>query len=421
LLAKDRERLRKLHGLVGSSNPNEAEVARQMIREILDRHNLSWNDLPDLLREESASEQQADEQTTNTAFDFNPLDLVHHLIGESISLTEDQMVAVTLWIAHCYFYERFRQSPRLFLSSPVRGCGKTTLLYLIERLTPNAQRIDGVSDAGLFHILGERPTLLLDEVDNADLPSSSIKRRVLNAGHRSGTKESRVMNGSLKHYSLFAPVALAAIKRLHLPLMDRSIVIKMERSKKRLPDFDEDDAALVHVRVALEALCATSSPFLNTKPELPTALRNRYADNWRPLISAADLCGASELHDWPALARQAALAFSESREEDPEIALIRDCRIAFRTRGVDRLKTDDLLAVLHASDGPWAEWTGVKGNKPPHPLRRHELAELLVDFNIKPRVFNQLRRRPGDKSARGYLANEFESAWAAYGPADVTP
>jgi hypothetical protein len=224
----------------------------------------------------------------------------------------------------------------------------------------------------------------------------------------------------LKHYPLFAPVALAAIKRLHLPLMDRSIVIDMERSKRRLPEFNEDDAALVHARVALEARCAHSSTSLNTKPELPSALKNRAADNWRPLISLADFCGASE-HDWPALARQAALTFSKSHEEDPGIAAIGDGRIAFKTRGVDRLRTSDLLADLYASDGPWAEWTGVKGNKPPHPITAHELAALLVDFNIKPRPFNELKRRPGDKTARGYLAIEFENAWAAYGPADVTP
>jgi hypothetical protein len=60
----------------------------------------------------------------------------------------------------------------------------------------------------------------------------------------------------------------------------------------------------------------------------------------------------------------------------------------------------------------------VKGNKPPHLLTPHELARMLMDFSIKPKVFNRLKRRPGDKSARGYLLSEFESAWQSYGRAE---
>lgn len=415
---KDRGRLRKLHALMGSDNPGEARNARKKILELLARHKAAWSDIPDLLQGDSATGEQpsAEPAAEKTVFDFNPLDLVRRIVAEYVSLTEPEYIAVTLWIAHTHVYASFNQTPRLFLTSPVRGCGKTTLLSLIEKLVPNAERIDGISDAGLFHILEEGPTLLLDEVDNADLPNSSIKRRVLNAGHRRGTKESRMMNGALKHYSLFAPVALAAIKRLHMPLMDRSIVVRMERSKTKLCELNtDDDPALIKIRVAMEAFLQANSKFLNTRPELPAGFENRLADNWRPLIAVADLCGG----DWPALACQAALEFSKSyREEDPEITCIEHCIGAFKARHVDRLTTVDLLADLHAMDSaPWSEWDGLKGNKPPHSLTRHELAQMLRDFNIKPRVINQLKRRPGDKSARGYLLSEFESAWQSYGRA----
>jgi Protein of unknown function (DUF3631) len=411
---RDRERLRKLHAMLGSSSPGEVENARKMIMDLLERHEATWLDLTMLLQEDE--QQQADNSSEKTVFEFNPLDLIHHMLAEYISLTEHQLVAVTLWIAHTYVYKSFIQTPRLFLTSPVRGCGKTTLLSLIEKLTQNARKIDGISDAGLFRLLDEEPTLLLDEVDNADLPNSPVKRRVLNAGHRKGTVESRVMNNEVVHYSLFAPVAFAAIKRLHRPLMDRSIVIAMRRSRNKLPDFDGGDAALIYIEEGLRAFFRANGALLNTKPELP--FKNRFADNWKPLISVADLCGRSEVHDWPALAREVALEFNKSnRDEDPEITLIEHCIGAFKSENVDRLRTEDLLAFLH-SESMWSEWEGLKGNAAPHQLTVHELATMLRDFDIKPRPFYPLHRKPSDKTARGYMLAPFEAAWQSYGGRD---
>lgn len=409
---KDRERLRKLHALLGSNNPGEADNARKKIMDLLDRHGATWPDLTTLLQEDEPP--QAERPPDKTAFDFNPLDLVHHLLAEYISLTAHQFIAVTLWIAHTYLYSSFTQTPRLFLTSPVRGCGKTTLLSLIEKFARNAIKIDGTSDAGLFRILDREPTLLLDEADNADLPNSPIKRRVLNAGHRRGTVEARVINSEVVHFSLFAPVALAAIRRLHLPLMDRSIVIAMRRSKTKLPDFDGNDAALIHIEEALRDFFRANGALVNTKPEL--LFKNRFADNWRPLIAVADLCGPSEIHDWPALAREAALEFSKSaRDEDPEITLIEHCIGVFKSENVDRLRTEMLLASLHRDHNMWLEWEGMKGNATPHPLTPHELATMVRDFGIKPRPFNPLHRKLKDKTARGYLLTEFEAAWQEYG------
>lgn len=418
---RDRALLRKLHALMGSSNPGEVESAHTKIIELLARHSATWNDLPKLLHEDEP-QPQPEKPAEKTAFDFNPLDLVHHLLTEYIGLSAHQRVAVTLWIAHSYVHQSFLQTPRLFLTSPIRGCGKTTLLSFIETLALNARKIDGISDAGLFRLLDEEPTLLLDEFDNADLPNSHIKRRVLNAGHRKGTVEARVIKNEIVNYSLFAPVAIAAIHRLHLTLMDRSIVIAMKRSKTKLPDFDGKDPALIHVEEALREYFRANAAFVNSKPELP--YRNRFLDNWRPLVGVADLVGASDVNDWPALAREAAAEFyKSSRDEDPEITLIEHCIRAFKSANVDRLRTADLLDMLHRDHSVWAEWEGTKGNATAHPLTAHELATMLRDFDIRPRPFNPRHRGPSDRTARGYALAEFEAAWEAYGrePSDEEP
>jgi hypothetical protein len=72
-------------------------------------------------------------------------------------------------------------------------------------------------------------------------------------------------------------------------------------------------------------------------------------------------------------------------------------------------------------DAPWSEWRGRQGNRPQRSLSQPELAALLNPFHIKPRTIWPLHRQPGDKSGRGYLRADFESAWASYCDPPDTP
>ena len=47
-------------------------------------------------------------------------------------------LTVALWILHCHCIEAFDYSPRLYVHSPVKRCGKTTLMRVIKRLVPRA-------------------------------------------------------------------------------------------------------------------------------------------------------------------------------------------------------------------------------------------------------------------------------------------
>src|SRR5262249_58140563 len=88
---------------------------------------------------------------------------------------------------------------------------------------------------------------------------------------------------------------------------------------------------------------------LNTDPATPPELRNRAADNWRPLIAIADACGP----EWGARARDAAVALSRRHDdEDRPVVLLRDIRQAFDARGIDRIMSralaDDPVALPDA-------------------------------------------------------------------------
>ena len=149
---------------------------------------------------------------------------------------------------------------------------------------------------------------------------------------------------------------------------------------------------------------------LNRDPEMPPQLRDRAADNWRPLLSIADALGHGED------ARAAAIALCAKRpDEDAGVLLLNDIRTVFDTPVVDRITRDRLIEMLVAlEDGFWAEWRGKDDNGSPHKLTGPELAQLLRPFHIRSKTVWPEQRRQGDKSARGYLRGQFEGAWARY-------
>ena len=355
--------------------------------------------------------------------EVNVLDLVAHLIERHVAIPAEERIATALWGLHAYIFNRFSVTPRLTLLSPVRGCGKTTLLVLLELLIADALRSDNITPAAVYHILENNPstTLLADEGDNLGLLQNNVLRAVFNSGHRRGGAVHRYIGGWPRSYSTFAPLAVAAIGTLPLPLTHRAIVINMQRSSadSRIERLDETDPAWVGVRDQIRKWAATCS--LSSDPESPKALRNRAADNWRPLFAIADDLGKGDE------ARAAAIALCASRsDEDAAVVLLIHLRRIFDTLpiskwGPDRAPSASLVeALVGLEDGPWAEWRGINDDRPPRKLTQSELAQLLRPFSIRSKTIWPMPRRPGDRSARGYERGQFEAAWAAYCPSADT-
>src|SRR6266705_1610516 len=82
-------------------------------------------------------------------------------------MTPHQFVVVSLWVAHTFVYQRFTVTPRLMVTSPVRGCGKTTLLDLLEAMCVRPLKSDSITAASISHAVDrEHPPLLIRQADN---------------------------------------------------------------------------------------------------------------------------------------------------------------------------------------------------------------------------------------------------------------
>jgi len=89
-----------------------------------------------------------------------------------------ERIATALWVLHTHIFEPFTISPRLAFTSPVRGCGKTTALAVLEQLVHQPERMDNATPAVIYHLIDRLhgSTLLVDEADNLGLNVNGILR-----------------------------------------------------------------------------------------------------------------------------------------------------------------------------------------------------------------------------------------------------
>jgi Protein of unknown function (DUF3631) len=149
---------------------------------------------------------------------------------------------------------------------------------------------------------------------------------------------------------------------------------------------------------------------LNADPEMPA--ENRFADNWRPLVSVADSLG------YGVQACEAMMKFAHE-DADVRIVLLSDIRKAFDPHD-DRLPSTVLLSALHDMDADWNEFHGIRGDGNPHKLRASELASILREFRIRPHNIWPPNRTAESKSAKGYRRSQFEEIWRVYCADDGT-
>ena len=316
--------------------------------------------------------------------------------------------AVALWVVHAWAIEAFGISPILAVISPTKRCGKSTLLTILLYLTPRSSPAGNISAAAVYrYIESKNPTLILDEADSFMRENESM-RNVMNAGHLRPLAyvirmEGEGSNMRPRSYSVFGPKIVAAIKALADTVMDRSVKITLRRKQKhekraklRLRDSDE----FIAVRRKAMRWVADNAISLGTiDPEMPEALNDRAADNWRPLMSIAIVAGG----EWPEMARKAAVALTGTIEDDDRgTKLLADIKRIFEAyRDVEFFTSETLVAhLINLEDAPWGEW-----RRDGKSISARGVSNILKEFEI----------RPGKtRSANGYAKKDFETAWESY-------
>jgi hypothetical protein len=321
-----------------------------------------------------------------------------------VVLSDAAADAIALWIFHTWLVDKFTITPRLAITSPTKGCGKTTILRFLNQVVRRPKRAGSISLAALFRVIEQlHPTVILDETEKY-IEHGSELHAILNEGHCRGGTVLRVLgdNQELREFSVFAAVAFAANGRLPDDLEQRAIVIEMQRrlADENVDELREDRAEQLR---NLAKMCArwaddVADSVRDHDPDM-AGLINRVADNWRPIFAIADIIG----EDWPDRARDAAAALLPKDDNSIGPTLLENIRTAFDDKVADRLFSLDLCEVLNGMEGkPWGDWKGKN-------LTPNQLAKLLKPFKIVPDTI-----RVGGKTAKGYYRHQFEQAWSRY-------
>ena len=155
------------------------------------------------------------------------------LCGRFLQLPKSADTVVALWVVLTYVTEAFDVLPLLFITAPEKGCGKTTVLDLVERICARPLSASNITGAALFRTVElAHPTLLLDEADTFLIENEEM-RGIINSGHtRSAAFVIRVVGDDYepRRFSTWCAKAIAGIGRLPGTTEDRSLIVTMSDS-----------------------------------------------------------------------------------------------------------------------------------------------------------------------------------------------
>ena len=357
------------------------------------------------------------------------LDDVHRTLTKYVVLPSPEAVdAVVLWIAATHGLAAFEHATRLAVNSPVKRCGKSRLLEIIQGTAYNTVPTTNISVPALFRMIDaadKPPTLILDEADRLFGSAKKDEENrdliaILNNGFRAGSPTWRCVGPTQvpTPFSNYAMAALAGIGRKPDTIEDRAVNITMRRrmpgesiSKFRL----RTDMPILHkLHDRLTAWVASEMKHLELPvTNMPDELEDRAEDAWEPMLAIADAAGGH----WPQRARDAAVrltrdAANDDDDQSLETRLLTDVQAIFGEQpDVSFLPTSELLVALRKLDeSPWADFD----------LTGRKLAVRLGKFGVKP-------KHNTTRTSRGYHLRDLEDSFGRYlasepsNPSDVPP
>jgi len=326
--------------------------------------------------------------------------------NEYLVLPEGAPEAMALWTLHTYCHEGAWISPLLIFSSPTKQCGKTTCLTLLGSIVNRPLPSSNATAPTLFRGIDKhKPTLLLDEADTF-LKDDEAMRGIINSGHnRSSAFALRLVGDDydVKSFSTWCPKTIAAIGKLPATLMDRAIVVVMQRKKnadkvKRLRGdklYEFESLRRQCARWALDNLEAIKA----TDPDVPEYLGDRAQDNWRTLLAIAEVAGWREV----AVAAIKHLVPEKTEDDDNGVKLLADIKEIFGVR--ECVSSADIVVALNEiEESPWPGFFHGKG------ISAQYMATMLGKYGIKPKTHRSLG------SKRGYKQEQFLDSWGRYLP-----
>ena len=230
-------------------------------------------------------------------------------VRRHIFLTEDQAWTAVLWVGHSHIYHRWDITPRLIITAPMLGCGKSTLAGLLADMS------DRVIEAGsctlsayVTYASRQNQTFFIDEaqIGFGKRGGNPEMCKVLNNGYMKGMDYHKAVgdNHTPTAFSVYSPTALVGTKLQTLlrdDTLSRSILIYMNKAKgNQLPERykrrKHQEKFKVHGR-KIKRWLRDNLDQIPYEPDFKNdEISSRLEDNWTPLLAIAETV-SNELAD----------------------------------------------------------------------------------------------------------------------------
>ena len=221
-------------------------------------------------------------------------------------LPQGAALVLSYFALNTWTFRLFDTVPYLLLESAVPGCGKSTVIRLLSEISCRSRRANSLSEAVMFRLIDtEAPTLLIDEAETIDGRSERAEalRAIAHEGYKQGGQVPRCEGDDheVRWFDVYCPKTFAAIGGLTGALLDRCLVIHIEKAPKDSIRKSTRRRALHrdvrHLVVQLEAYALQcSDPLRRLYDAEPDCgywpwIMDREAELWGPLLIHARLAG----------------------------------------------------------------------------------------------------------------------------------
>ena len=330
-----------------------------------------------------------------------------------VVMGDDDAIVVSLWAMFSWIHGIAIHSPILAIGSADIDSGKSTLVGVLERVTPRPRNATEITGPGAYRIVDrERPTLFLEEADSVFSRKSDLAH-IINASWNCNAKIPRQVHGETHWFSPFCPKVVAG-NRLSVPNVPAATVSRFIKIKLWPAKADEahepfqyaDSAEFAELRRKLTRWASDNAATLAEAKPLMPGFSNRLLANWKLLLAIADLAGGK----WPKRAREAAYKIAKQNAEPSLMRrLLAAIYAAFQNR--TEITSAELVKLLAAD--PDDEWCEYKGRGPISP---HQLAVLLREVGIR-----SVPLHPNNSKVmlNGYRKSQFTDVFARWLPSDT--
>jgi hypothetical protein len=221
---------------------------------------------------------------------------IKELLREHVEFSKECIYGLlSAWIIATYFYQIFDAFPFLLILGK-KGCGKSRLLDILERLSFNAIKTKGVTVAALSDTTdGIRGTFLIDQAESLSNPDNGEMVGILADSYSRGGGKRRVVDMSSKgrkvlEFETYSPKVFATYKNIHYDLRDRCIEMVMLRGENDFPYPKASSPIWREMRDELYRLLLTQwKEVVKIYPQTGMHVKNRVKELWQPIETVLKL------------------------------------------------------------------------------------------------------------------------------------